>query len=1249
MKRKRIMSAIVTLIFIVSLVGTTPLSVFAEGEALANLTWSDIANDQIKSFVVKDLNLVSTLGGESVSWTSTKSEVISEAGKVTRTNSTESVTLTATSGDATKIFEVIVPSIFSGDVKASYNFDEQTVGTSALTAYSGFTSTLNTNHNVSDYKIAVDTIDGGENKALVSDLKVGFKKYTAAQKEALLASTNVLTYVSGSDTYTYYLETEPKVNSTGTYFNGLLKKNGNIVDDGFYIGVYVTYDEAGGTYSVDSSKFKLGNHRWIYEDGSPFINIADGKPNSATLNVAAPGALGTFNGGEATISFRIGFDSGEAASLIGSAINIPTKIGGSTVTFGQNLITSKDISVKFDENTVVTGSTSQYLGKTHDTLGIYNNTDSLTRMGVIGSGVWRDVVVEYDYDADTARMYYNGRPVFWTVKSGAVTKYSSEIDISSVNSFPGFSLTADRFYQYHDTDIMIDDITWTYITAEEKEELICPAWTEIANDQLMSSVIDDLNLPTVVTVDGVNTPVVWTSSNETVISETGKVTRGFDTKYVTIIATIGDVVKAFEITVPAKTEGATVVSYSFDDKAAGTAGGDIDGMTETANGTTVDYLVATDGKDKNNNILYFDSKIGYDILSTEEKNDLYNNGTKYDFNDGSSNTSFYTHETTPKTDSSGNRYFTGRRLNRGEFRAILYVKEENGVWVVDTAKASTWDHTFDESGNKASGTNNQLSIAAPSGSSIADGLYSINLRFAEPETNVSTEGYGNLTFQTGKTNIFTFGRSQISANKSMHPEFVIDSKTNTSMGALSSDLKATYVGKTADVTGNVSAAELSSKLDAIPTRKRGEWAELSLKYDFNTDIARMYYNGKPVYWTVTYNDETIYCSDMVVADNAVPTVDFFAPTTLNGEIMIDDVKLTYTSSQQQAELLANELPYVKAGVLETDLILGVDDAVTYTAEKLMINGLNATVNSALGFGTETDVITATATVNGKTATKEHNIVVKKRSPYVVNSVVMKKDKNRVYTPGAGVVIEKITFDINDNTKTGVAAYVAKYNQEGQFEGVVKTVVGSNGEASVNLTLSEGETYKVFTFDGSLVPCTLAEEAPAAVKDSVKLFVIGDGVSKSVARKLSDKFTGNVAVDYSQTLIGASAKTALSGGSLDYVIANATACDYVLIGLGMNDTKDATVDEYTALVAQLVKAAENSGMTVVLVTPVSGASDYTVAMKELAEKFGVACVDTSSLGIVATGDAIDADSAETAATYVATQIKALLLPIACYVK
>lgn len=1238
MKAKRILSTLVALIFMISLVGTMQLSVLAEGESLANLTWSDIANNQIKSFVVKDLNLMTTLNGEVVTWESSKPAVISAAGKVTRTNNAESVTLTATSGDATKSFDVVVQSIFAGDVKVSYTFDNLATGTSALTAYSNFTATVDDKRNVSDYKVIADTIDSDANKALVADVNVGFKKYTAEQKEALLASSNVLTYVNGSDTYTYYLEAEPKTNATGTYFNGLLYKNGNIVDNGYYIGVYVTYDAASGKYSVDGSKFKLGNHRWIYEDGSPFIGIADGKPNASTLSIAAPAELGTPNGGKATMSFRFGFDSGEADSLIGSVINIPTTIGGSTVSFGQNLISWNNISVKFDEGTTVTKSlTSQLVGKTYNTVGIFDNTDSFDRLGVIGSGVWRDVVVEYDYDADTARLYYNGKPVIWTVTSGGVTKYSSEIDISSMTTFPGLSLTADRFYQYHDTNIMLDDLTWTYMSREEKEALVYPTWTKIANDQIMSSVTEDLNLIESVNVDGKAIPVVWTSSNETVISEQGIVTRARDTKYVTLTATIGDVVRTFDLVVPGKAEGVTAVSYSFDD-------GNIDGMTESSTAANVgtDYVITKDSTDScDNKVMLFDAKIGYRFLSDAEMNELIANGLYFK---GTDNADWYVFESEPRTDASGNRYFTGYRSNRKPYCSVLYVVEEDGKWVVDTSKASTWDRSFDEDGNKATAVTNNLKIAAPKAATVADGLYSMSFRFAEPNSNTPRSEGGSFTFQTGSTNIIYLNRASIGVHSSMRPSFVYDDSTKQVSDATST----TLIGKTADLTGNVSAADKDSKLQALTTRAFDEWVDIEVKYDFNTDTSRMYYNGKPVYWAVTVGGTTKYCSDMVIADLSVPYISFNATTALNNEFMVDDVKLTYTSAQQQADILAGELPYVKAGVLETDLVLGDNAAVTYTADKFTVDGANATINSSIGFGNEEDIITATATVNGKTAIKEHNVTLKKRMPYVVNSLVMTKDGNRIYAPVAGAVIEKIIFEVNDNAKTGVAAYIAKY-VNGNFTDIVKCTVSPEGEALVNLTLSEGETYKIFTFDDSLVACNLVKTLSSSVKENVKLFVVGDGVSKSAAAKLGEKFTENVTVDYSQALIGASAKTALSGGSLEYAVANGTEGDYVIIGLGINDTKDATVAEYKVLLAQMIKAAENNGMTAILVTPVSSASDYTVAMRELAEKYGVVCIDASSLGVTADGDIIDSREAQTVAGHIVTGISATLLPIASYIK
>ena len=168
------------------------------------------------------------------------------------------------------------------------------------------------------------------------------------------------------------------------------------------------------------------------------------------------------------------------------------------------------------------------MGKTNDTVGIYDDTTSLDKLTDIGSGVWRDVVVEHDYDTKTGRMYYNGKPVFWTVTSNGQTKYSSEIDISAKNALPIFQFISDRTNANLDAKIMVDDVAWAYITSAEKQSLLeeaALAWSEIANDQIMSSVTKDLSLVDYVVIDGVKKNVDWKSDNETVISTTGKVTR----------------------------------------------------------------------------------------------------------------------------------------------------------------------------------------------------------------------------------------------------------------------------------------------------------------------------------------------------------------------------------------------------------------------------------------------------------------------------------------------------------------------------------------------------------------------------------------------------------------------------------------------------------------------------------------------------------------------------------------------------
>lgn len=127
---KRIKTAVLIFAFVLNSVAFTGVSVGAEDISL--LTYESITNGQSRLAITENL----TLGGEEVTWSSSNEDVIATDGTVTRPAvNDEVVTLTASSGNETEEFEVVVLSRLStvisttefenADVLSNYTVNDQ--------------------------------------------------------------------------------------------------------------------------------------------------------------------------------------------------------------------------------------------------------------------------------------------------------------------------------------------------------------------------------------------------------------------------------------------------------------------------------------------------------------------------------------------------------------------------------------------------------------------------------------------------------------------------------------------------------------------------------------------------------------------------------------------------------------------------------------------------------------------------------------------------------------------------------------------------------------------------------------------------------------------------------------------------------------------------------------------------------------------------------------------------------------------
>lgn len=610
------------------------------------------------------------------------------------------------------------------------------------------------------------------------------------------------------------------------------------------------------------------------------------------------------------------------------------------------------------------------------------------------------------------------------------------------------------------------------------------------------------------------------------------------------------------------------------------------------------------------------------------------------------NKTYYLNETEPLTAYDGRRFFTAHRSDRTDYWTWLYVVKQDGNWVADSTQNYTYPVDFYADGSPCdystySNKTNYLTVAAPAEADFDDGIYTMSFRYG-------AAGSGQLLrFYDGTKHMYMMYYNAtdgyVQTHDSLRPHLRYDASTTQ----VADDVKTYLVGKSYDTPGVVSDSEKDTYIEKIGAINIGEWIDIKFVYDLNNKTSRMYRNGKPVYWPVTVGGVTKYCCDTEIRETALPYLRFYQDlgATQGSETLLDDIKMSYTTSQEAADAIIASLDFSNLPAVESGIALNnANNAITYTSpdSKFNVNGNVITPVAQVGNATVTGQIKATATVNGQTAEKTFNLTIKQQDSYVVNSVVLKKDGVRVYTPCDGAVIEKI--NISENADKNASAYIAIYEATGALSNCAVKPISANGDVNVGLTLSEGDTYKVFVFDGALAPCTFATEALADVSGTVNMYVVGDGAAKAFAPAL-EGLLNNVTVNIAGAIAGNDTMTVFKAGSFGS-IKGAAAGDYVIISLGINDAKAATAAEYKATLVQMATTAKRAGLIPVMVSTTANAA-YKTAMEEAAAACGAAYIVADET--LAKDTAIPEDKVNTIAAQIANQFKVVKLPIAAYVK
>ena len=344
-----------------------------------------------------------------------------------------------------------------------------------------------------------------------------------------------------------------------------------------------------------------------------------------------------------------------------------------------------------------------------------------------------------------------------------------------------------------------------------------------------------------------------------------------------------------------------------------------------------------------------------------------------------------------------------------------------------------------------------------------------------------------------------------------------------------------------------------------------------------------------------------------------------------------------------------EMSYVATPVVSSDIVLPLatsefidedeaKDCIKWTSSDSTFiidegNPFIARYNAPFGKSVSKVTLTATCTYGEASGTKTFEIRVKDRQKYEVDTVIIKDASgNRIYCPVDGAVIESVSYTANSSETAEM--YLAIYDASGRFV-TCQVKSAENGICTFNQPINANETYKVFLWKGDTVtPLAIPETGEYPKNETPKIFIIGDELARTYAstskqqgfgRFLDAEFVG-ATVDNTQSVDGNSSKNALKDGGLKYVLDNSAEGDYLFVMLGHNDEAEngATVEEYKAIITQMVTAVKDKGVIPVILTPVARAKwnddrtlkdthkDYREALYEVAEKTGTALIDVDTI-------------------------------------
>lgn len=399
------------------------------------------------------------------------------------------------------------------------------------------------------------------NKALQFEAHAAMAIVTASEKEKMTIDVTLDQGTTNEKTIKAFLGEKYNGSSAATttcYIYGEVGKTK------YWVNKTDSYTEEELKAGAVGTATTPSNNKWFSPDGKVITNhinetsitfpeISNGKYDedgnaigvySAGFKFMYPNISGCTNT-QLTLDLKVGEYS--------YAFNIYTN---QLITYKNGITNTLNIWVSESEHQVISSSKATYLiGKTADTIGTYGDSSKLTAISAFKDNEWNDILVVGYLEDEIFRIYVNGKPLFIKESVGDTSVYTSEFYLPKTTTMPTFRLSQARTTTSSGNQTVVDDMTVKYDAETLASKL---TWKKISNNQGNDTVISDLNLLETITISGQTHSVMWASSNENVISKSGKVTRGELDETVTLTATANGKYVSFEVTVKGTVGNTTI-------------------------------------------------------------------------------------------------------------------------------------------------------------------------------------------------------------------------------------------------------------------------------------------------------------------------------------------------------------------------------------------------------------------------------------------------------------------------------------------------------------------------------------------------------------------------------------------------------------------------------------------------------------------------------------------------------------------